>query len=164
MKYILPLVILLLVSCTKSPYTNDPIDETDYPVAIISEVLSNNASTITDTEGDYDDYIEIRNPGDTLIDLSGFGLSDDNEDVVFFFPTPTPLMPDSVLLVWCDGEPLEGDLHADFRISASGEWVGLFLPSSAILDSVTLPELPDDTAFQRDDSLGWYAGVATPGE
>ncbi len=158
------LAIAFMISCTSSPHSSEPENGIDYPVAILSEVLSSNSSTIADEYGDYDDYIEIRNPGDTLIDISGFGLSDDVAEIVYLLPEPTMLMPDSTILIWCDNEPEQGDFHADFRISSLGEWLGLFDESGNVIDSVTVPELAEDMAYHRDDSLGWFTATPAPGE
>ncbi len=43
----------------------------------INEIMSSNGFTIPDEDGDYSDWIEIFNQEDSLVDLSGYGLSDD---------------------------------------------------------------------------------------
>ncbi len=51
--------------------------EASLPRMIISEVMTSNKNTLIDETGAYPDWIEIHNPGDTPVDLSGYGLSDD---------------------------------------------------------------------------------------
>ena len=38
--------------------------------------MASNTSTYMDEDGDNSDWIEIFNPGDTPVDLNGYGLSD----------------------------------------------------------------------------------------
>lgn len=40
------------------------------------EVVSSNGNTLTDSDGDTGDWVEIRNDGDEIISLAGWGLSD----------------------------------------------------------------------------------------
>ncbi|MFC1569966.1 CotH kinase family protein [bacterium] len=54
---------------------------------VINEVMPLNATGITDEEGDYSDWIELYNSGDTSLDLNGFGLTDDPDDPLkWIFP------------------------------------------------------------------------------
>jgi len=161
-----PIAILaclaLLFGCTKSPYEPEPEPVDSWHLVIFSEIVSNNGSIITDEFGDYDDYIEIYNPQDTAVNIGGFGLTDDIEEIKYIFPAACIIQPDTVLLVWCDAEPEEGDYHADFRINADGEWIALVDPDSSFVDSVSVPELPEDYAYVYPDSI-WSIGPPTPG-
>ncbi len=54
---------------------------------IINEVMASNATTIADEDGDYEDWIELYNYGDSAINFAGFGLSDDYEEPFrWYFP------------------------------------------------------------------------------
>jgi hypothetical protein len=165
MKLLIPISILLIIfaGCTKSPYEPEPEPVDNWHTVIISEIVSNNVSIIEDEHGDFDDYIEIYNSQDTVVDISGFGLTDEPGVAKYEFPDFTFIQPDSVALVWCDAEPEQGAFHANFRISASGEWVALLDPEGAIVDSVTVPELPADSAFVRDSIGSWMIGTPSPG-
>lgn len=44
---------------------------------LINEVMSSNASTIADEDGEYSDWIELYNTQDSTINLNGYGISDD---------------------------------------------------------------------------------------
>ncbi|MEC8905676.1 MAG: lamin tail domain-containing protein, partial [Verrucomicrobiota bacterium] len=47
------------------------------PVAVvINEVMSNNETTVADGDGDFPDWIELYNAGDTAAELTGYHLSD----------------------------------------------------------------------------------------
>ena len=46
----------------------------------LNEIVSSNGDNLYDEDGDTPDWIEIYNPGPEILNLSGFGLSDDTED------------------------------------------------------------------------------------
>src|SRR6187399_2881868 len=55
---------------------------------VINEFVPANISGLTNSNGDYDDWIEIYNDGSSAVNLSGYGLSDDsNEPFKFRFPS-----------------------------------------------------------------------------
>jgi len=155
-------ITILFTACTRSPYGDDGEEPELWNTILITEVVSNNISVLADEFGDFDDYIELYNPQDSAVDLGGWGLSDVLGSVKFVFPAPCPILPDSVLLVWCDGEAEEGDFHADFRINALGEWVGLYDGEMSIIDSISVPALSGDQALLR-EATGWIIGTPSPG-
>jgi len=65
---------------------------------VINEVMSSNATTISDEDGDYPDWIEICNASDSTINLSGFGISDD-EDNLFKWIFPNYMLGENQFLV-----------------------------------------------------------------
>ncbi|MBN2132757.1 MAG: lamin tail domain-containing protein, partial [Sedimentisphaerales bacterium] len=44
---------------------------------VINEFMAANNTSIQDSLGDYDDWIEIYNAGETAVDLAGYYLTDD---------------------------------------------------------------------------------------
>lgn len=145
--------IILFGACTKSPHSPEPEPPDIWHTAVMSEIVSNNSSLQTDEFGEYEDYIKIRNPQDTTINIDGWGLSDRIDSVRYTFPGLTLIQPDSTLLVWCDGQPEQGIYHAGFGISADGEWVGLTDNEGNFVDSLTVPPLPPDSIFRRNYDL-----------
>lgn len=131
---------------------------------VLNELMAKNETTIADNYGEFDDWIEITNTGSSDINLSGYYLSDDVEDpFVFAFPD-TVIGPGEYFIIWADDDTEQGSMHADFKLSSSGE--SLFLLNSLILvDCVTFPELDEDVSFGRwpDGSGEWeILAVATP--
>lgn len=49
---------------------------------IVTEVMSSNGSTLADSLGLYEDWIEIYNRSDETVNLEGYGLSDDPDDML----------------------------------------------------------------------------------
>ncbi|MBN2019971.1 MAG: lamin tail domain-containing protein [Sedimentisphaerales bacterium] len=102
------------------------------PLAINEFMASNNSdSGIADPAGDYDDWIEIYNSGNTPFDMAGIYITDNLDNPTKWqiptgYPELTILPAHSYVLIWADEEPAEGPLHTNFKLSADGEELGLF--------------------------------------
>jgi hypothetical protein len=71
---------------------------------IINEIMASNSSTIFDEDDDYPDWIELYNNGDDTVNLSGWGLSDDDDEPFrWVFPDVT-IVPGEFLLVWASNK------------------------------------------------------------
>ncbi|MEM6348756.1 MAG: lamin tail domain-containing protein, partial [Bacteroidota bacterium] len=136
----------------------------------INEVMASNANVLPDGAGDYDDWIEIYNAGAVAVDLANYSLSDDKLDpqksiIPAGFLANTIVPPGGYLLLWADDETLQGPNHLNFKLSASGEWLGLYDPQGGLLDSISFPAQNTDIAFGRltDANPNWgYLGMPTP--
>jgi hypothetical protein len=91
----------------------------------------------------FQDWIELYNPNDVPVNLSGFSLTDTtSEPAKWQIPTNTIIAPRGFLLVWADGDTgqngqgTNGDLHANFQLSRSGEAIALYSPEGALQDLV----------------------------
>ncbi len=129
------------------------------PVAVssplrINELMAANTTTIADPQGDYDDWIEVLNIGDSEVDLSGMHLSDTPHLAQkWTFPDGTVLAGGDRLLVWADEDGGDSPgLHANFKLSSQGEVVLLVdtdAHDNAILDAVAFGAQAPDAAFGR---------------
>ena len=103
--------------------------------------MASNAASLTDPQGEYEDWIELFNTSDGEFDLSGMYLSDNPDKLrKWVFPENTAILPGGYLIVWADedGKDQPG-LHANFKLSKSGEVVILVdndERGNAILDVV----------------------------
>ncbi|MGA1841341.1 MAG: lamin tail domain-containing protein, partial [bacterium] len=126
----------------------------DYTPVVINELMASNKTTIQDPQGDFDDWIELLNISGQEIDLSGMYLSD-NEDnpLKWEIPEGTILAPGAYLIVWADEDGGdEPGLHANFKLSASGEIVLLVDKAehgNALLDSVEFGNQETDVSLGR---------------
>jgi len=128
----------------------------DWEGIFINEFQALNDSTITDPQDDYDDWVELYNSGEALVDLGGFYLTDDLADPdKWAFPEGTVIDPGAFLIVWTDND--DGDepgLHTSFRLSGDGEQVGLFVPDGdgfIVVDTVTFGEQRVDWSYGREE-------------
>ncbi|GJM18959.1 MAG: hypothetical protein DHS20C14_11720 [Phycisphaeraceae bacterium] len=119
--------------CAVTPgAANDP-DDTCFtepdptPAVYVNEWLASNDGVILDELGDADDMIELYNDEAFAVDLSGRFLTDDLTDKnKWEFPSGTTIPAKGYMVIWADDEPLQGPLHATFKLSAGGEAIGLF--------------------------------------
>ena len=153
----------------------------------INEVMTSNGS-IAAADQLYPDWIELVNPGESAIDISGFFLtpSDDSHPsstehshraVSWQLPENTIIEPGEYILIWASGlpidaraEPADGntppvqEYHADFTLSSSGATVSLFDSSGRILvDTVDVPAIPRDTSYGRTADCWQIFVQPTPG-
>ncbi len=131
----------------------------------INEFLALNNSVNRDSAGDYDDWVEIYNPGEDSIPLGGLYLTDDfTIPTCWVFPETT-LVPGGFLLIWCDDEIFEGRLHTNFRLDGDGESIGLFdRDASTPIDTLTFGPQEEDISFGRypDGGDNWRLMDPTP--
>lgn len=104
----------------------------------INEIMAQNTSTVTDPAGQLEDWIELYNNTSHTISLDNLYLTDNPANLQKWqFPAGLTLAPNSYLAIWADEDLEEDGLHADFKLSASGESVILSYPNGTIVDEVT---------------------------
>ena len=139
----------------------------------INEFLASNNTCFAGPEGDYPDWIEIYNAGSTAVDLGGYWMSDDlNEpDKREQIPTTSPLLttvqPGGFILFYANGNAAGSVLNFNFKLSANGEHVGLWMPDkTTVVDTISYDAQTTDVSFGRSPSGGfvwYYFTIPTPG-
>lgn len=115
----------------------------------INEVLASNTKNL-DENKQADDWIELYNLTTNAVNLGGYYLSDNPTNLKKWqFPANTSIAANSFLIVWADEDVTQGSLHANFKLSKSGESVYLVSPDGAILDEVNFGEQKDDYGYAR---------------
>ena len=108
----------------------------------ISEVQASNDDTLLDEDGDSSDWLELRHGGAAPVDLAGWHLTDDREDLTrWTFPAVT-MNPGDHLVVFASGKDRRvagRELHASFELASGGEWVALVAPDGTIVDELRYP-------------------------
>jgi hypothetical protein len=140
------------------------------PLLRINEIMAANTASLADPQGQFDDWIEIYNAGDTSVDLAGMWLSDDPaEPTKWQFPAQgATIAAKGYLLVWADGDVGDYGLHASFRLSASGEQVCLVAADGqTLIDSLAFGQQTADISYGRypdaNDTLRFFP-QPTPGK
>jgi len=95
------------------------------PSIVINEYMSDNENTIEDEAGEYEDWIELYNFGSETIQLGGMYLTDNLMNPTKWQIPEIEIASGEFLLFWTDDE-VEGPLHTNFKLSKSGERIGLF--------------------------------------
>ena len=137
----------------------------------ISEVMSSNDYVTAIAGEDNTDWVEIYNAGTELVNLSGWGLSDNiNWPRKWQFPDGTYISPGEYKIVLLDGSVSAGSdasrLHSSIKLArAGGETLTLSDASGYVLDKLYLPEIPTDYSYGRTFGLGgfFYYDGPTPG-
>ncbi len=107
---------------------------------LINEIMATNTSTAYDSNGESDDWIELYNTTASGIDLTGLYLTDDATMLQkWMIPTGTSINAGDVLIIWLDEDGSQSGLHANFKLTATGE--------SVILTDGTLTNLYDQVDF-----------------
>lgn len=136
---------------------------------VINELMASNSSTIQDEGGSYPDWVEIFNPTNAPISMSGYFLTDDlNENDKWAFPDTT-IEAEGFLLVWADDDEKEGPMHASFNLSKDGEDLGLYKRNGenfTVVNSLTFGPQTTDVSYARDgdgDGSFVFREEPTPG-
>jgi len=127
------------------------------PTLVINEFMASNNSdsNIHDPYGDYDDWIEIYNNSDANIDLGGMYLTDDlgnptKWQIPTGYPSETTVPADGFIVFWADDETTEGHLHTNFKLSGSGEEIGLFdTDGNTPIDTIAFGEQATNISYGR---------------
>lgn len=139
---------------------------------ILNEVMADNSKTIKDpantAKDEFDDWIELYNPTQNEILLTGMYMTDDNTklDKWQFTQPDLKLKPGEHILIWCDEQGSQSGLHASFKLSKSGEYIALVgTDGKTIIDEFTFGAQQTDVSFGRVPSGGekWSSMKPTPG-
>ncbi|MCX6254932.1 MAG: lamin tail domain-containing protein [Bacteroidia bacterium] len=124
-----------------------PLDNRDI---VINEFMASNSSTMADQIGEYDDWIELYNCTNGIIALGDLYLSDSYSNLYKWkFPDNTVILPQSYLVIWADENGSQAGLHANFKLSATGERIALASEVAGIIDSYSFGEQTTDISMQR---------------
>ncbi|MFO7638840.1 MAG: lamin tail domain-containing protein [bacterium] len=165
-----PLLGLLLAAsgCVAAPAAPTPSPRAG--VVFINEFMASNSATVADPHGEYDDWVELYNAGETDVRLGAFSLTDDLT-VPMKWPFPDTVLPaGGYLLIWADGQPEQGQLHATFKLNAErGEQLGLYETDGDdifFVDTLSFGPQRTDTSRGRlpdGDSRWQFLPYPTPG-
>ena len=118
-----------------------PPDDPSAAELYINEVISSNDTGAQDEDGDYSDWVEIWNAGDSPVNLAGWGLSDSYSNPFKWTFGDVTIQPNEFLIVWASSKDRRvpsatNALHANFAISAGGEEVTLTRPDGTLMDEL----------------------------
>lgn len=140
------------------------------PKVRINEILSSEVAGVVDETRLPQEWIELHNELEQTVDLTGWYLTDDRQDLRKWSIPSRTLAPGGFLVVLADGTgavvPGSTNLHANFSLSASGEWIGLVWPDGAkIASELQFPAQYPAVAYGYgpEGTLG-YLPQPTPGQ
>ncbi len=118
----------------------------------INELMASGDSigNIADAAGEYDDWIELYNNTNEVVDLSGKYLSDSKTDLKKWqIPAGTKMNPSSYLIIWADKDEGQSGLHTNFKLSKSGDELKLSNDDGTIIDSLTFGQQETNISLAR---------------
>lgn len=119
---------------------------------VISEFMASNRATLEDSDGEFSDWIEIHNPDQMPVDLTGWSLTDSAGSLTkWSFPAVT-LSPGGYLLVFASNKDRRtpgAELHTNFALSAGGEYLALVRPGGTVAFEYapSFPRQSDDVSY-----------------
>lgn len=135
---------------------------------VINEFLADNKNSTPDPSGEHDDWVELYNNGTKAVKLTGKYLTDDPLQLNKwkFTKDSLSLKPGEVLVVWCDDQETQPGIHANFKLSKSGEYIAIVDSTGlAVIDSISFGAQSTDISMGRypDGSNTWKFLPPTPG-
>ena len=131
---------------------------------VINEILTDNEGVNIDEFGNLYDWIELYNGTNKDIDLTNYGLSDeDNGSIKWLFPE-SMIKSKSYLIVYLTGKNNKG-LYANFSLKKDGkETTTLKNSKGKVVDCVKTFELLENKSMIRDSNGKWeVTNEVTPG-
>jgi len=126
-----------------------------WPPLRLNEWMAENSSYPDPVDGKADDWIEIYNPTAAPVNLANWRLTDDPAlPGKFILPSGYTIPAGGRLLVWADEEGAQnaianGQLHANFKLSNSGETLALRAPDGTLIDAVAFGQQSKDRTEGR---------------
>ncbi len=111
----------------------------------ISEFLAQNTSGLKDEDGTYSDWIEIFNSGTTATNIGGWYLTDTAANLTKWRFPATNIGPSGFLIVFASSKNRAvagAPLHANFSLSAGGEYLALVKPDGVSIATEFAPTFP----------------------
>lgn len=138
---------------------------------IINEFMAVNSTGLTDEDGDYSDWIELYNRSNQPVNLSGWSLTDDPQQLEKWTFPDISLGSHQYLVVFASAKDRQSDkpeaeLHTNFKLNRAGEFLGLYnVLEGKLMDSVSpdgYPEQFSDVSYGRLDDTGAFNYLAHP--
>lgn len=118
----------------------------------INEVMANNKATIKDEDGDYSDWVELYNPTDQAVDITGWGLSNrESEPKHWVFPQ-MKIEAKQYLVVFLshkDRSVSGNELHTNFRLNSFKDTLLLSNFLGQIVSEVQISNMKPDESLGR---------------
>ena len=131
---------------------------------VISELMAVNTHTLEDEDGDTSDWIEIHNSGSQDVNLGGWSLTDDADDLTRWALPNVDLAAGDFLVVFASGKERTDPasvLHTNFRLAGGGEYLALVEPDGATVAFEYAPAYPDQNVGRADTSYGVIMDVSS---
>src|SRR4051812_40915636 len=118
---------------------------------LITEFVAVNNTGLTDETGSHADWLELHNPGGSDLNLAGYYLTDDKNNLTKWQLPAVTLPSGGYLTVFADGadrRTVGSPLHTNFNLTGSGGYLGFVgTNGSTILSQYDYPQQVGDTSY-----------------
>ena len=141
-----------------------------YTGPLLNEVLARNNRAVVSPWGSDADFVELRNPTGSTVNLAGMALGDsDNFSKAWVFPTGASVPAGGYLVIWCDGSRAAstaagGPHNTGFSLSGASGDVCLFNALGQTVDVVSYGLQIQDLSLGRVGDHWQLLGTVTPGQ
>jgi hypothetical protein len=135
---------------------------------IINELMSTNNRYLIQGDGEYYDWVELKNISSSPVDLSEFALSNDGSEPYMFVLPKKTLNPGEVIVIICSGKTeLTGTyIHAPLTLNREECFVYVSRVNGGFSDYIRAEEAPYQGSAGRVEGTNEvvYFAAATPGK
>lgn len=113
----------------------------------------------------YPDWVEIRNPGTSAVDMGGMYLTNDlSNKTKWQIPSGVSIPAGGCLLFWADGMTSKGSRHTSFTLDSAGGSIGLYdIDGATPVDSVSYgSQITDISTGRYPDTTGAWSLMLSP--
>lgn len=119
---------------------------------IISEFMASNTRSVADEDGEYSDWLEIFNLGQTNVNLLGWALTDNTDNPRKWRFPAMEIKSGQAMIVFASNKNRRvagNPLHTDFKLSSSGGFIGISDASGKIVFhyGAIYPDQAPDVSF-----------------
>lgn len=119
---------------------------------VINEFMADNATTLTDQQRAYSDWIELHNSGPEAVNLEGWSLTDtETNRAQWRFPAQN-LSAGAYLVVFASGKHVTtpgAQLHTNFKLASGGGYLALVRPDGGLAMELRYPAQLTDVSAGR---------------
>ncbi len=116
---------------------------------VINEFMASNNTVLQDESSEFDDWIELYNYGNNSIFLGDKFLSDNPTNMDKWSMPHYTIQGGEYLLFWADNDRNQGTFHTNFKLSKTGEFIGIFDNDATLIDQIEFENQESDISYGR---------------
>lgn len=117
---------------------------------VINEFMASNTETAADENSEFEDWVELFNNSNSAVNLGGWFLTDNPDNLdKWEFPANTSIPANGYIIIWADEDSSQGPLHANFKLSASGEQLLLVNGNGSTVQDISFGQQQADKGYAR---------------
>jgi len=130
----------------------------------ISEYMIHNQRNSYDSEGNYNDFIEIYNNSNKDIELKNIYLSDNIDELTKYKLPNITIKKDEYLLIYLSDKSkiIENQITANFKLSEKDKHI-IISNGKKIIDEIEIVSLEDNISYGKKEGKWYYFTKPTPG-